>query len=252
MADILDVDDNSLSFLDDIKKDDNSINDTINDVKNSIEGVLKIEAANINDITDSKIISSDGISLPKLVGSKYPKEYIDIVDRILLKYKNLPNISYRELYRELADLTIKSSATPTLQVINQELQRAQAAKERATEIMKDITTCFIFKERAVDILQDAWGNFSEEKSADKRKGDAVFRLNEFLIDLAETEAALKASIHIAKNLDSLQENLSRRITIFQLQLKLHDMGRGGLPEFNFGKDTDDDFGFNKKIDRKQE
>ena len=51
---------------------------------------------------------------------------------------------------------------------------------------------------------------------------------------------------MAKNLEGLQENLSRRITIFQLQLKLHDIGRGALPDLDLKDDIDAEFGLINK------
>jgi hypothetical protein len=40
-------------------------------------------------------------------------------------------------------------------------------------------------------------------------------------------------MHIAKNMDSTQEILSRRITIVNLELKMNDLGRHSLPDVDF-------------------
>lgn len=176
---------------------------------------------------------------PCLLGDDYPEAYLTMVKRIWAQYSLLPSLDYNKIYKEMAELTIKSSPTPTLQVINQEIQRAQAAKERLSEIMVDILKCYTLKKRAVDILTEAWNNFSSCNSADKRKGDAIYRLSDFDLDFSQAESALKVAVQIARNLDSLQDSLSRRITIFQLQLKLHDMGRNALPDFDFKDDLTD-------------
>ncbi len=228
--DILDIDDKT-SFLD-------------GKVEKVIIPSLDIISSK-NDKVELPVDSSIPI-LTEVNGAPYPPDFMTMFNRIVNQYKKLPKVDYEKIYKEIAELTIRSCPTPTLQVLNQELQRVQAAKERVTEIMTDLLESFLLKKRAVDILKDSWIIFSFESSADKRKGDAAFRLSDFDMDFTQVEAVLKAATHIAKNLDSLQENLSRRITIFQLQLKLHDIGRGALPEINFENDIDNEFGiFNK-------
>jgi len=87
----------------------------------------------------------------------------------------------------------------------------------------------------VDILKESWGKYTDEKNAEKRKGDGAFRLSDFEVDFAQVESLFRAITHIVRNLDSLHDSLSRRITIYQSLLKLHDVGRGALPDFDFDK-----------------
>jgi hypothetical protein len=173
---------------------------------------------------------------PSLVGSDYPPEYLRIVNRINAQYALLPVLDNDLIYKEISDLTIRSSPTPTLEVLNDELHKVQSAKDRLSEILINVIKAYNFKKRAVDILKDAWGKFCSEKNAESRKGDASFRLSFFLIDFAETESLFKSCDHILRNLDSLQDNLSRRITIWQLILKLRE-GRMALPDYDFGKEA---------------
>lgn len=206
--------------------------------------------------TDKPLVSNDDKvvkgpeGLPCLLGDGYPEQFMVMVRRIWAQYTLLPSLDYNAIYKEMSDLTIRSSPTPTLQIINQEIQRAQASKERLSEIMCNILKCYTLKKRAVDILTEAWSNFSQEKSADKRRGDAIYRLSDFDLDYSNTESAMKVAVQISRNLDSLQESLSRRITIFQLQLKLHDLGRSALPDFDFKDDfTDGLNAMGKKTDK---
>jgi hypothetical protein len=175
--------------------------------------------------------------LPDLMGSEYPQEYIRVVERIKFQYKMLPSLNYDAIYREISELSIKSSPTPTLEILMDELHKVQAAKDRLSEICIDVIKCYNFKKRAIDILKDSWGKFTSEKNAEGRKGDASFRMSHFVTDFAITEALSKSCDHIFKNLDSLQDNLSRRITIWQLILKLRE-GRMALPDFDFSKEVD--------------
>jgi hypothetical protein len=166
---------------------------------------------------------------------KIPKDFDTMVKRILLSYECLPSFKYDEVYKELAQLSIKSCPTPTLQVLNLELEKVQAAKDRLSELFIDVLKSHSFKKRAVDILRDSWGRFSAEKSADRRKGEAAYIVSDFERDFASVDALLRASTHVLKNLDSLHDNLSRRVTVVQLQLKLLDFGRSALPDYSFDK-----------------
>lgn len=201
--------------------------------------IVKTVQEEVIEIKDSNSMSSSMVSqkeYPMLVGTEnISQDYKNLSDRLLAQYRMLPYLEYNEIYSEMAELSIKSCPTPTLSVLNLELEKVQASKDRLSEIFVNVLKNYTFKKRAVDILRDSWGKFSNEKSADRRKGEAAFIVSDFESDFALTEALLKASTHILKNLDSLHDNLSRRITIIQLQLKMHDVGRGSLPDFSFDK-----------------
>jgi len=197
---------------------------------------IVIPPTNTSDITNSNT-DVEGLTescVPSLRGDNFDEEYLKVVNRIKAQYSLLPKLDYDKMYKELSELNIKSSPTPNLQTLNDELQKVQAAKDRLSEIFIDVVRSFNFKERAVDILTDAWGRFTLEKNADGRKGDAQYRLSNFAIDLANTQGLLKACTHILKNLDSVHENLSRRITVYQLILKI-DLSRNALPDYDFEK-----------------
>ena len=231
-------------------------NGEVSSVQNKIQNKSPIES-NKNQkeekYQDSNFFQESDNDLPQLCGNGYPPEFVQIVDRVYITYKILPKLEYAKIYRELADLSITSAPTPTLQVLNDEIQRVQGAKDRLSEIMIKVLECHNIKRRLVDTLITAWGKFSSEKNAESRKGDGVFRLSHFSIDLAKVESLLKVCSHILKNLDSLHDSLSRRITINQLLLKMNDMGRGSLPDYNFKREDmelneSDLFGKNKDID----
>lgn len=211
------------------------------------ESVAKAESEKVGqpeeqtETTETTTVSASDFSkelegdLPQLCGNGYPPEYLQMVERAYVTYRMLPKLEYGAIYRELADLSIASSPTPTLQVLNDEIQKVQGSKDRLSEIMVKVLECHNVKKRLVDTLTTAWGKFSSEKNAEARKGDSIFRLSSFSMDLAKAESLLKVCTHILKNLDSLHDSLSRRITINQLLLKMNDMGRGSLPDYNLQK-----------------
>jgi hypothetical protein len=231
--------------MDEILNDDSLFSDDtiLNDVDQEIEkDTNKSKETSLPEpVEETKVVpkgysnetfAEEGV-VPELRGDDFPPEYINLVHRIQGDYRLLPRIDFSQAYIELGDLTIKSCATPTLQVLNDEIQKVQASKDRLSEIFIDVLKSVTFKKRAVDILMDSWNKYSTEKSQDKRKADASFRMSNFIADYAVTEGLFKACNHILKNLDSLHESLSRRITIFQLTMKLSDIGRGALPDYDF-------------------
>jgi hypothetical protein len=166
--------------------------------------------------------------------SSLPPEYQATVYKILAIYATMPQIDYYNLDHEVRNkLNVKSEPTPDAQSINQLLERIQAAKDRLSEIMSDVSQNYTFKKRAVDILRDTWNKFSAAKSADMRKSEADHIVANFEMDLAYVESKLRAWDHIFKNLEGLHDNVSRRITIMQVCLKYSDIGRGMLPDFSF-------------------
>jgi hypothetical protein len=205
----------------------------------------------INKIEESDI----EIYLPKVMGDNVPIEFQSLVDKWLAVYKRLPPLDYDKIQKELPELSVKSTPTSSLQMINQQLQRVQACKDRLAEIYQNVNFCYTFKKRAVNVLSDSWGRFASGSSADKRKSDCAYRLSDFSKDLAFIESLQNVCDHILKNLDSVNNNLSRQITIIQSQLKLMDIGRGALPDFDFNKnrmnnDAFDDIG--EKIEDKDD
>jgi len=177
--------------------------------------------------------SLDGI--PQLRGDGFPSAFVSMVERVQDQYRSLPFLDHELIYSELRDLTVKCRPTPTLQILNAEIQKVQGAKDRLSEIYVDICRHYFFKKRMVDVLKESWGKYTDEKNAEKRKGDGAFRLSDFEVDFAQIESLFRAITHIVRNLDSLHDSLSRRITIYQSLLKMHDVGRGALPDFDFDK-----------------
>jgi len=224
MADIFDDD-----FFSDKK--------TISATKESAED-LELNKADIVESVGNgfdKVENSSSDDLPILVGDNYPDGFKDVVKRFLKIYSTLPKINYDDIHEEVANLNVESNPTPTLQLINLKLQKVQASKDRLSEIHQMVVRCYTFKKRAVSILTEAWGKFADGSSQDKRKADCAFRLSDFNMDLAQIEALNNVCDNVLRNLDSQSNAISRQITIIQSELKMFDMGRGSLPDFDFNK-----------------
>lgn len=203
----------------------------------SVENVVETKADSIVDTQKPELCEDS--NLPQLCGEGYPPAFVDMVNRVHSQYQQLPQLNYDALYAELASLTVKCHTGGSFQVLNAEIQRVQSAKDRLSEICLDVSRNYFIKKRVVDVIRDAWGKFTDEKNAEKRKGDCSYRLSNFEIDFARVEALFRVMMHILRNLDSLHESLSRRISIYQSLLKMNDVGRDALPDYDFEKGVKD-------------
>jgi hypothetical protein len=213
----------------------------LEDIKEPVSSKIKRRQA--ENICGDKVENDTALvfdSGPNLSGNGFPDEFNELVLRTVENYKTLPEIDYEKIYGELQSLTIKSRPTPTLQLISEELQKVQALKERVGEIMKTIIPSHTMKKRHVDILKDSWVLFSNERSADKRKADSIYRISEFESDFLAIDCLMKTASHIVKNLDSIQEILSRRITIVSLELKISELGRNTVTDYDFSGPSSSD------------
>jgi hypothetical protein len=204
------------------------------------------------DITSVKPPPLEIDGLPQLSGSDFPEGFLSVVSRVHGIYKGFPKIDHDKTYSELVSLNVKAKPTPTPQMIDSQLHKVQAVKERLSEIMVRVNYVYSFKKRQVDILKESWICFSQEKSADKRKADATFRLNEFEGDFALIESLWKAGNSILNNLTAVQEILSRRITIMGLEIKMNEMGRHSFPDHDFQGRSLDDIGVQAEKDPDEE
>ena len=202
-----------------------------------LEKAADISQKEIAPVEDAMtLVKGKPQELPKIVGdtATINQDYLMLVDRILIQYSLLPSFD-DAIHDEIRDLAVVSSPTPSLSVINLELERVQGAKDRLGEIFLDVLRSYTFKKRALDILRDSYGKFAQAKNAEARKGEAAYLVSDFEIDFAKVESLLKECMHILRNLDSQHDSLSRRISVCQMQIKNMDLGRGISPDFNYDK-----------------
>lgn len=176
--------------------------------------------------------------LPKLMGDLkgIDPDYIVMAERILSQYKTLPSFG-DSIFQEIKELKVADNETPTPHALMLALEKTQAAKERLGEIFLDVVKAHTFKKRAIDILKDSYGKFAQAKNAEARKGEAAFIVSDFEIDFATLDSLFRACLHILKILDDRQDSLSRRISVWQTQIKFVDNNRGISPDFNYDKNS---------------
>lgn len=149
-----------------------------------------------------------------------PEDFKKILDKANSMIGRLKRMDRKEIYEEIRVLNVHVSENPSLQQINVEISKVQAAKDRLSEILVNAHSNFIISKRIFELLTGGWTVFSDKNSAEKRKGEAELKMYQFAEFMSESEAIYKATSHILKNLDSKQETLSRQVTVFALLLKL--------------------------------
>jgi hypothetical protein len=230
------MDDDFDNLLSDIGDDSESADTPKTEVKTAPVIDEGVSAKTPEPISGSQVVETTTpttpMEVPKIVGD-VPAEYNEIVKSLQFEYHCLPRLDYDAIYSELSDLAIKSSPSPTLQMINDEIQKIQSSKDRLDDIIKEVDRNYYFKKAAVDLLEKAYCKYSDEKSADKRKGDVSVKISNFVIDFAKTDSCFRVCFQILNNLNSSHESLSRRITVNQQLLKMNDYGRGQLPDYDF-------------------
>jgi len=198
----------------------------------AIEPAPTVPVVTTDTIKNVKFTPND---LPTIIyGTPIPEEYQTILDSAAYGYSMLPKLEYNKLYHELNnELTLGNEETPDPQSINRQLDKIQAAKSRLSELQSQVIQCYNFKKRVVDMLEVAWNKHSSAKSADNRKSDAANLIANFTMDLAYVESLWKVTDIKLKNLDSLHDTVSRKITTMQVELKYFDISRGMSPDFSF-------------------
>ena len=179
-------------------------------------------------------------NLPDLEKVEIPDDFRRIAERVKNLVSALKGLDYDLLHKELRDLNIPSSSNPTLQKINEEIQRIQVARDRVSEIYMDASRNYLIRKRACDLLTEGWYRFSAQASSDKRKAEALLIMSQYIESSIESESLFKAAQQVMKNLDDKHESASRQVTVFQLLLKMRDFGRGTPDSFHFGEPYDKD------------
>jgi len=115
---------------------------------------------------------------------------------------------------------------PSPQELSKQLGKIQIFKDNIIEIFADAHTDYIARKRIFELLVDAFAVISEQKSSDKRKGEATLRLAEFGLAVNEAEAFYTFCKQIVDNLESQHKTVSRRITCKELQIHLGELETG--------------------------
>jgi hypothetical protein len=153
-----------------------------------------------------------------------PEDFKNIVEKANLMLRKLKKMDKNSVFEEIRLLNVPVSKAPSVQQINEEMLKVQSAKDRVSDILIDAHTNFVITKRIHELLLDGWTIFSDQNSAERRRGEAGLKMYQFAEMAAESEAIYKATSHVLKNLDSKHDMLSRQVTIFTVLIKLDPSG----------------------------
>lgn len=156
------------------------------------------------------------------------KEIIDVLN-------TLPKLDRYALRREMVNMIVSVEENPTTFGINEGLAKAQAYKSRLAEIYTLAIREFKLRKRCMEILQDAIMKVSNEKSADKRKGEFAMRYPILLMQEQAAENFYEEVKHLISNMASANENVSRQVSVLQLQVQLGEVRRSESSKQSFNQ-----------------
>jgi hypothetical protein len=167
--------------------------------------------------------------IPQINPAETPEDFNDAVIKVQQMISELRPLDYEALNKEMVELNIPTTDSPSLQKLQEDIQRIQSAKDRMADIIIDVEEEYRIKDCCSSLLKESWLKYSPESAVDKRKSDAALRMSQFILSSAQAEVLYKTASRVMKNLDDKQGSISRQVTIYQQLIKMRDINRG-LPE----------------------
>jgi hypothetical protein len=169
--------------------------------------------------------------------SAQDKAFDALVTRCKEIISNLPfqgRDGYELMKKEIARSKINFESDASLQELSRQIGVVQVMKDSLVAISAEAHSNWTARRRISDILFDAFMAVSQQKTADKRKGDANLKLADFSLAAAESEAFYNYCKQIVENLESQHKTASRRIACAQMQIAIGELSSGnvdlGIPD----------------------
>lgn len=134
---------------------------------------------------------------------------------------------YQHVKEEVTKGRIQFEESPSPLELSRQIGIIQQLKDNLIDIFAESHRNHIVRKRIYELLFDAYMAISQQKSSDKRKGEATLKLSEFSLSSAEAEAFYTYCKQIIDNLESQHKTVSRRIACMQAQLTLGELATGG-------------------------
>lgn len=148
------------------------------------------------------------------------EELENTVNQILA---TLPRLDRAKLRLEMENMSVELKENPTTYDLSKGLAKAQAYKDRLSEIYIMALREYKIRQRCAELLLDAFNLVSKGSSVDKRRGDAMMKYPMMLIQMEAAEVFLKEVENVIQNMKSTMEAISRQVSIMQLQLQLGEI-----------------------------
>ena len=129
-------------------------------------------------------------------------------------------------------MTVQTYDNPNTFQLLEEMDQVQQYKNRLSEILTDVEHEYAVRRRTLDMLYAANNLVSNQKSADKRQGEAILRYPNLVLQLGKIEAFRTEVINIMNNLKSIVDVISRQASIINMQINLGEYRHKTALDFN--------------------
>lgn len=199
--------------------------DFFNDINQEDISKIELNKTSENNIEDINI--NDDFSF--IENEEERKNFSNLVKICREKIKDLPfqdGNDYIKTKEYINSREVEYKEFPSPKDLSWSIAKIQAIKDHFCLIKADADRNYNIRKKIYDLLFDAYVSISDQKSSDKRKGEASMRLYEFSIGCTEAEAFCSYCKHIFENLDSQHKTFSRQIACLDIAQKIGDISTG--------------------------
>lgn len=144
----------------------------------------------------------------------------------------LPKLDLNAYHEEMSDMTVQTYENPNTFQLLEEMDKVQQFKNRLSEILSDIEHEYAVRKRTMEMLYSANNLASNQKSADKRQGEAMLRYPNLVLQLGKIEAFRTEVVNVMNNLKSIGDVISRQASIISMQIQLGEYRKKTQLDFN--------------------
>lgn len=171
--------------------------------------------------------------------SKKSCDFADLEAVVYDIIATLPKLDLDAYHEEAKNMLVKTSDNPTTFQLLEMMDNVQQYKNRLSEIMIDVDHECAVRKRTLDMLNSANDLMSNQKSSDKRHGEASLRFPNLLLQLGRIEAFRTELQNIMNNLKSIGDVISRQASILSLQIQLGEYRKKMSLDFNRDSDAEE-------------
>ena len=135
----------------------------------------------------------------------------------------LPQLNRNQLREEMSMMHVDIYLDPTTFNINEGLAKAQAYRERLSGILVLADREFNIRTKVFEMLMMAHNVVSKASSADKRKGEAIYKYATQYIQLEAAETFRNEVKTYLDNMRATSETISRQASVLQAQITLGEI-----------------------------
>lgn len=144
----------------------------------------------------------------------------------------LPKLDLSKYHDEMEEMEVQTYENPTTFQLLETMDHVQQYKNRLSEILNDVEHEYAVRKRTLDMLYAANNLVSNQKSADKRQGEAMLKYPNLVLQLGKIEAFRTEITNVMGNLKAIGDVISRQASIISMQIQLGEYRKKDVLDFN--------------------